>query len=510
MIQKPQSQAKTVRDPVCGMTIETGQVFATRMIGEETFSFCSERCVQQFDREHAGSATTGVSAQGKLQYIELPIVTVDGQHSTRRLEEHLSALAGVRKVTANARAKLVRVTYDSSEIQVDTLVKRARAAGYTIGLATTQLDIQGMHCASCVVTIEQALQRTPGVLTATVNLATQQAHIEYIPGMIDPKRLGHAIEETGYQVQQHEASALAETTIDRAEHGRALEYMTLLRKFWFAAIISLPVIIFSYPEFFPGLRQWLTPGSDARRIVWGLLGLLTIPVLAWAGSHFFTGMWQVLKHRQANMHTLIAIGVSAAWLYSTVAVLVPHIFPRQDFAEVFYDVTAVVVALVNLGLALELRARGRTSEAIKTLIGLQARTARVVRNGIEVNLPFEEVLVGDTIVVRPGEKIPVDGVVLDGNSSVDESMITGESLPVEKQTGDEVIGATMNQIGSFRFRATKVGKDTALAQIIRLVQDAQGSKAPIQKVVDQVSHYFVPAVMILAVAAARLDAHPEW
>lgn len=167
MIQKPQSQAKTVRDPVCGMTIETGQVFATRTLGEETFSFCSERCVQQFDREHAGSATTGVSAQGKLQYIELPIVTVDGQHSTRRLEEHLSTLAGVRKVTANTRAKLVRVTYDSSEIQVDTLVKRARAAGYTIGLATTQLDIQGMHCASCVVTIEQALQRTPGVLTAS-------------------------------------------------------------------------------------------------------------------------------------------------------------------------------------------------------------------------------------------------------------------------------------------------------------------------------------------------------
>jgi Cu+-exporting ATPase len=199
---------------------------------------------------------------------------------------------------------------------------------------------------------------------------------------------------------------------------------------------------------------------------------------------------------------LIAIGVSAAWLYSTVAVLVPQIFPSANFAEVFYDVTAVVIALVNLGLALELRARGRTSEAIQKLIGLQAKTARVVRDGVEADIPFEEVLVGDTIVVRPGEKIPVDGVVRDGNSSVDESMISGESIPVEKQTGDEVIGATMNQTGSFRFRATKVGKDTALAQIIRLVQDAQGSKAPIQKVVDQVSHYFVPAVMILAVASA--------
>ena len=312
----------------------------------------------------------------------------------------------------------------------------------------------------------------------------------------------HAILASGYQVRETETGTEAQTTLDRAEQDQAQEYRTLLRKFWFAAIISLPVIIFSYPQFVPGLREWLVPGSNARRIVWALLGVLTLPVMIWAGSHFFTGMWQALKHRQANMHTLIAIGISAAWLYSGVAVAIPQIFPSMALAEVFYDVTAVVVALVNLGLALELRARGRTSEAIKKLIGLQAKTARVVRDGVEQDLPFEEVLVGDTIVVRPGEKIPVDGVVLSGISSVDESMITGESIPVEKQTGDEVIGVTMNQIGSFRFRATKVGKDTALAQIIRLVQDAQGSKAPIQRVVDQVSHYFVPTVMILAVAAA--------
>ena len=312
----------------------------------------------------------------------------------------------------------------------------------------------------------------------------------------------HAILASGYQVRETETGTEAQTTLDRAEQDQAQEYRTLLRKFWFAAIISLPVIIFSYPQFVPGLREWLVPGSNARRIVWALLGVLTLPVMIWAGSHFFTGMWQALKHRQANMHTLIAIGISAAWLYSGVAVAIPQIFPSMALAEVFYDVTAVVVALVNLGLALELRARGRTSKAIKKLIGLQAKTARVVRDGVEQDLPFEEVLVGDTIVVRPGEKIPVDGVVLSGISSVDESMITGESIPVEKQTGDEVIGVTMNQIGNFRFRATKVGKDTALAQIIRLVQDAQVSKAPIQRVVDQVSHYFVPTVMILAVAAA--------
>jgi len=493
------SQA-AVRDPVCGIEIDPTQAFATRIVGEETLYFCSERCVQQFDREHTVSATTGVSATETLRRIELSVADLDGRQGAKHLEEQLKTLPGVRQATANSRAKLIRIDYDPSQTQVEKIIEQARAAGYMLGVASTQLDIQGMHCASCVLTIEQALKQTPGVLAATVNLATQQAHIEYVPGLIDRKGLVHAVEAAGYQVR--EESAPTETVLDRADQDRAHEYTTLMRKFWFAAIVSLPVILFSYPQFFPGLRDWLTPGSDALRIAWGFLGLLTIPVLVWAGSHFYTGMWQALKHRQANMYTLIAIGISAAWLYSTIAVLVPQIFPSQAFAEVFYDVTAVVVALVNLGLALEPRARGRTSEAIKKLIGLQAKTARVVREGAEVDIPVEEVLVGDTVVVRPGEKIPVDGVVLEGNSSIDESMITGESIPVEKLVGDEVIGATMNQTGSFRFRATKVGKDTALAQIIRLVQDAQGSKAPIQRVVDQVSHYFVPTVMILAVAAS--------
>ncbi|GCE03529.1 copper-translocating P-type ATPase [Dictyobacter aurantiacus] len=392
------------------------------------------------------------------------------------------------------------MAYDPSAISLDSIIDQVHTAGYTIGVATTQIDIQGMHCASCVVPIEQALQRTRGVLTAAVNPATSQAQVVFLPEMVDRAGLTQAIKSAGYQARGE--AAPTETTMDRAEQDRAREYTMLLRKFWFAAIISLPVIVFSYPQLFPGLRGWLTPGSDARRLVWALLGLLTLPVLAWAGSHFFTGMWQALKHRQANMHTLIAIGISAAWLYSGVAVAIPQMFPSMALAEVFYDVTAVVVALVNLGLALELRARGRTSEAIKKLIGLQAKTARVERNGVEHDIPIEEVLVGDTVVVRPGEKIPVDGVVLSGASSVDESMITGESIPVEKHVDDEVIGATINQVGTFRFRTTRVGKDTALAQIIRLVQDAEGSKAPIQRVVDQVSHYFVPTVMMLAVAAA--------
>ena len=222
-------------------------------------------------------------------------------------------------------------------------------------------------------------------------------------------------------------------------------------------------------------------------------------------------MWDALKHRAANMHTLIAIGITAAFLYSVVAVAWPGIFPDMALAEVFWDVTDVVVALVVLGLALEIKAKGRTSQAIKKLIGLQAKTARVIRDGKEIDIPVEEVLVNDTVVVRPGEKIPVDGQLTAGSSAVDESMITGESMPIEKQVGDEVIGGTLNKTGSFRFTATKVGKDTALASIIRMVKDAQGSKAPIQRVVDTVSGYFVPAVMILAVLAALIwyDFGPE-
>jgi len=298
------------------------------------------------------------------------------------------------------------------------------------------------------------------------------------------------------------ATTAVAPTLTREEQDQAREYQTLVKKFWFAATISVPVVALSYPSFIPVLRDLLPAGSLQLRIVWGLLGLMTIPVMAWSGSQFFIGIWAALKHRQANMHTLIAIGISAAWLYSGVAVLFPDIFPAMELAEVFYDVTTVVTALVVLGLALELKAKGRTSEAIKKLIGLQAKTARIIRDGKETDIPVEEVLVNDIVLVRPGEKIPVDGTLTEGSSNIDESMITGESIPVEKHVGDEVIGSTMNQTGSFRFRATKVGKDTALAQIIRLVQDAQGSKAPIQRVVDKVSHYFVPTVMILAVASA--------
>ena len=278
------------------------------------------------------------------------------------------------------------------------------------------------------------------------------------------------------------------------------EYRTLMRKWWFAAAIGAPTMILSYPSLFPGLRDWLPHGSTELRVLWAVMGVAALAVLVYSGSQFFTGAAQALRARQANMHTLIATGTSVAWVYSTIAVIRPQIFPSASMADVYYDVTVVVTALVTLGMAMEVKARGRSSEAIRKLVGLQAKTARVIRGGQEIDIPAGQVVVGDVVVVRPGEKIPVDGEVTSGASAVDESMITGESIPVGKKPGDEVIGATINTTGALRMRATKVGADTALAQIVRLVRDAQASKVPVQRIVDVVSGYFTPAVMIAAIA----------
>ena len=280
---------------------------------------------------------------------------------------------------------------------------------------------------------------------------------------------------------------------------RQAEYRTLMRKWWFGAAVGVPTMVLSYPWLFPGLSDVFTRGSTALWWLWVAMGIASLGVLTYSGSQFFTGAWEALKHRSANMHTLIAIGTGTAWIYSTVALLFPQLFPSAAMTDVYYDVTVVVTALVVLGMAMEVKARGRTSEAIEKLIGLAPKIARVVRDGGELEIPVHEVVVGDVVVVRPGAKIPVDGVVLSGASAVDESMITGESMPVGKRVGDEVIGATINKTGAFRFQATKVGADTALATIVRLVGDAQGSKVPIQRIVDVVSGYFTPAVLILSV-----------
>ena len=292
--------------------------------------------------------------------------------------------------------------------------------------------------------------------------------------------------------------ALSPTATSPATDRQA-EYRALMRKWWFGAAIGAPTMILSYPWLIPGLRDVFPRGSEQLWWLWVAMGVASLAVIVYSGNQFFTGAWEALKHRSANMHTLIAIGTGTAWLYSTDALLLPQLFPSEAMTDVYYDVTVVVTALVVLGMAMEVKARGRTSEAIEKLIGLQPKTARVVRGGTELEIPVDEVVVGDTVVVRPGSKVPVDGVVTDGASAVDESMITGESMPVAKAQGDEVIGATMNTTGSLRFRATKIGADTALATIVRMVGDAQASKVPIQRIVDVVSGYFTPAVVIASI-----------
>ncbi len=487
-----------VKDPVCGMNIEPEAAFATRSHQGHTFYFCSKDCVDRFDADplpftSAGSATTGFNAALPFSRIELPVQELKGQNRANpaAIRSALLAAPGVQAAVVNPEIGIAQIDYDPQTASTADLANTLLTAGFHVGGAQARVGIQNLRCASCVGFIEDELRRTLGVLSASVNVGTQEATVTYLPEKANLAQLRAAIESWGYATRPAASDEPVDT--QQAEHAR--EYARLMRKFWFAALVSVPVVITAYPKFIPFVRDW-TMGT--LRLAWLGTALLTLLVLLWSGSDFFTGAWAALKHRSANMNTLVALGTGAAWLYSTFAVLFPGLFP-EGTSEPFFDVVAVVIALVMLGQALELRAKGRTSEAIRKLMGLQAKTARVFRDGQEVDIPVEEVLAGDIVLVRPGEKVPVDGVLTEGSSAVDESMLTGESLPVSKKPGDDVIGATLNKTGAFKFRATKVGKDTALAQIVKMVQDAQNSKAPIARLADAISGYFVPIVMILAV-----------
>src|SRR6058998_2143489 len=353
-----------------------------------------------------------------------------------------------------------------------------------------------MSCASCVAKIEHGLSAVPGVSRATVNLATEQATVEYQPGVTDPTAIAETIRSLGYMPVLPAAAPLTPAPslqgrgTDREDRKQAA-YRELKRRFWVAAALSVPVMLLGMSEHL-GL-----PVSQAASF-WLQL-LLTTPVQFWAGWQFYKGAWAVARHGTTDMNTLIALGTSAAYGYSVAATVAPGVFTAGGATpQVYFDSSAAIITLILLGRVLEARAKGRTSEALTRLIGLQAKQARVIRDGRELDIPVEDVKVGDVVVVRPGEKVPVDGVILEGTSSLDESMLTGESMPVDKGPGDQVIGATLNKTGYFRFKATQVGADTALAQIVRLVEEAQGSKPPIARFVDQVAAVFVPIVIAVA------------
>ena len=371
------------------------------------------------------------------------------------------------------------------------------------------LPITGMTCAACVRRVEQSLAKAPGVRRAGVNLATARATVDYDPAVIGVPELIRAVEATGYGVRQLPAGMSDAAAADAEAAAAAAEYRALQRRFWFAAVLSVPILVIA-------MSHGRIAAFDQPWINWLQLALAT-PVVFYSGAQFYRGAWAAFRHRAADMNTLIAVGTGTAYVYSVAATVAPGFFVgatgasafgmgdmQAALAPVYFEAAAVIIALILLGRLLESRAKGRTSEAIRRLLDLQAKTARVVRtvDGVtrELDIPIEDVVPGDTVVVRPGEKIPVDGVVTGGFSAIDESMLTGESMPVEKTSGDEVFGATINRTGTFRFETTKVGRDTVLQQIVKLVQEAQGSKAPIARLADVISGIFTPTVISIAIA----------
>jgi|TARA_R110002073_G_scaffold19668_2_gene71656 Cu+-exporting ATPase len=356
---------------------------------------------------------------------------------------------------------------------------------------TQELIIEGAGCASCVTKIEGAIKQVPGVTGAEMNFAQRTVSVS---GDADRKALVKAIEKAGYNAKPIAAGS-DNDAMEEKEKAEWAYYKRLMREMTIALLLGVPLMIYSI------VGGEMTVTTNSERLVWLIVGLLTLGVMVFSGKHFYIGAWQSFKNHSANMDTLIALGTGTAWLYSMVVVFAPDIVPEMA-RHVYFEATAMIIGLIDLGLALELKARGRTSQAIKRLIGLQAKTARVVRDEKDVDIAIEQVLLNDIVRARPGEKIPVDGLVVEGHTAIDESMLTGEPMPIEKKEGDEVVAGTLNKTGSILFKATRVGKDTALAQIINMVKRAQNSKPPIGRLADVISGFFVPVVMIVAVVSA--------
>ncbi|MBB1437903.1 copper-translocating P-type ATPase [Shewanella sp. SG41-4] len=358
---------------------------------------------------------------------------------------------------------------------------------------TTQLLIEGAGCASCVGKIEKALKTVAQVEQAEMNFADRSV---MVTGEVDVARLLDAVEQAGYHAIVINDQGGADA-IDEKEQADAAYYKSLIKHTVVALAVGIPLMIYGL------LIGEMTVTSPMQQLVWGAIGVLTLGIMFVSGKHFYTGAWKSFINHSANMDTLIALGTGTAWVYSMVVVLAPDLLPQMA-RHVYFEATAMIIGLINLGLALEVKARGKTSAAIKRLIGLQAKTARVIRNGKAVDIDIALVQLNDRVSVRPGEKIPVDGVVVEGSSFIDESMLTGEPIPVEKGINDDVVAGTLNKLGSLTFTATRVGKDTALAHIITMVKRAQNSKPPIGRMADVISGYFVPAMMIIAIISAMV------
>jgi P-type Cu+ transporter len=430
-------------------------------------------------------------SKARVQKIELPISGMTCAACVGRVERGLSRRPGVSQAQVNLATESASVSYDPAQVRPAELVETIRELGYDARVERMTLPIQGMTCAACVRRVQTALGRVPGVVEADVNFATERATVSFVPRQAGLRDLIAAVEDAGYKVLEVEGEDL----VAKERTAREADLRRLKRKLAIGILLLIPMLLLCYWDHL-GLGRFL---PLSRYFNFLLQLLLQTPIQFWVGWQFYRGAWAAAKHKTTDMNTLIAVGTSAAYAYSVAATFFPSLFAAKGLApEVYFDTAGAIMVLILLGRTLESRARGQTSEAIKKLMGLQARTARVVRNGDELEVPVDDVRIGDIVLVRPGEKVPVDGILVEGHSWVDEAMVTGESIPVEKREGDLVIGATLNKMGSFKFRATKVGRETVLAQIIRMVEEAQGSKPPIARLADVIASRFVPAVMGVA------------
>jgi Cu+-exporting ATPase len=409
-----------------------------------------------------------------------------------RVENTLSNLDGVESARVNLAAEKATVIYNPSETGVDRFIKTIKDLGYGVSVSKVTIPIKGMTCAACVKRVQDSLASLNGVFSASINLATEKATLEYSPAQTGMREFKKAVRDIGYNIVEADKG---EDIVEKEKREREKAYKKLKTKLTAGVVLTVPIFVLVFRE-----RLGLSAILEISEQTGFLLQLLIqTPVQFWVGWQFYTGAIAAARHKATNMNTLIAVGTSAAYIYSVLATFFPSLFEIQGYsAVVYFDTAATIIVLILLGRFFEARAKGKTSEAIKKLIGLQPKTARVIKNSQEMDIPIEDVEIGDIILVRPGEKVPVDGVVREGYSSIDESMISGEPIPVEKKSGDQVVGATINKTGSFRFEATKVGRDTMLSQIINMVQEAQGSKPPIARLADRIASVFVPAVMMTA------------
>ncbi len=421
-------------------------------------------------------------------HLTLPVRGMTCANCAANIERTLGRLEGITGARVNFASEQADVRFDPQQVNAAQIVSKIEKSGYGVPLEKVSLPLIGMTCANCAANIERTLNRKlPGVVEATVNFASEQAQVAYIPSLLSVDEMVAAIRKAGF-----DAVAPADGTDlpDAEQQARDREIRDQTRKFWVGLIFALPLFSWSMARDFHLIGSW----SHAAWVNWAFWALAT-PVQFYTGWDFYVGGFKSLRNRTANMDVLVAMGSSVAYVYSLALMLFPVLGDH-----VYFETSAVIITLIKLGKMLEARTKGRTGQAIRKLMDLRPKMATVLREDREEQVPLAQVVVGDTVIVRPGQSVPVDGTVIDGQTSVDESMLTGESLPVDKGPGDAVTGGTLNHQGMIRFAARRVGKDTALAQIIRLVQEAQGSKAPIQSLADRVAAVFVPAVILTALA----------